>query len=155
MLRRSQARHTFTSSITSCALTSTTLTVTDLTHLQLQPRLTLPAVFFVFPCCEAPSGHRRYHVIFDALVNIPESLCQFIKVPRVCARLARCGRGTCSSQTLVSSATLTETFPSWSLPMLSHQDGRHRGVFEKTLRDRLLQSEHFLAYKETECRSQP
>ena len=44
--RESQARHTFTSSITSCTLTDTTLAVTDLTHLQLTPRLLLPAFFF-------------------------------------------------------------------------------------------------------------
>ena len=35
----------FTSSITSCALTDTKLMVTDLTHLQLPPRLTLPVFF--------------------------------------------------------------------------------------------------------------
>ena len=61
----------------------------------------------------------------NALVKVPESLCQFIKVSRVCARLARCGHGTRCSQTLVSSATLTEAFPSWSLLMLSH--GIRRG----------------------------
>ena len=44
----SQARHTFTSSITSSTLTDTTLAVTDLTHLQLTPRLLLPALFFFF-----------------------------------------------------------------------------------------------------------
>ena len=47
-LRESQARHTFTSSITSRALTDITLTVKDLTHLQPTPRLTLSALFFVF-----------------------------------------------------------------------------------------------------------
>ena len=43
--RGSHARHTLTSSISSSSLTDTTLTVTDLTHLQLPPRLTLPDVF--------------------------------------------------------------------------------------------------------------
>ena len=51
----------------------------------------------------------------SALVEVSESLCQFIMVSRVCARLARCDRSTCRSQTPVSGATLTEAFPSWSL----------------------------------------
>ena len=46
--KESQARHTFTSSIISCALTGATLTFVDLAHLQLTPRLTLPVLFFCF-----------------------------------------------------------------------------------------------------------
>ena len=78
-LRESQARHAVTSSVISCALTDTTLTVTDLTHLQLTPRLMLPVFFFLaarHPADIIDSVSYRWcpgtdHVIFADMVSVP------------------------------------------------------------------------------------
>ena len=72
----SQARHTLTSSIISCALTDTTLTVTDLTHLQ---RRVLRCLLFPLAAkhpADIDNVSYRWcpatdHVIFDVMVSVP------------------------------------------------------------------------------------
>ena len=91
--RGSQARHTLTSSITSCALTDTTLTVTDSTYLQRRvlrvmrgtqrtttmcptagaQALTMSSLMSWYPCLSGPALHCRVPFSPFVLVFSPKS----------------------------------------------------------------------------------